>query len=58
MYQLAVKILNQRRIAVYQEVPDPNDPDKKITKQDPKATKNALEKAETRKCHKSCTNFL
>ena len=46
MYQLADKILNQRRIAVKKEVPDPNDPDKTITKHDPKATKNALEKAE------------
>ena len=45
MYQLAEKILNQRRIAVKCEKPNPTDPSKTITKTDPKATKIALEKA-------------
>lgn len=45
MYQLAEKILNQRRIAVMREKPNPKDPSKIITRTDPKATKIALEKA-------------
>ncbi|MGN0585196.1 MAG: hypothetical protein ACI4JD_07055 [Ruminococcus sp.] len=45
MYQLAEKILNQRRIVVQREKPYPKDPSKTITKTDPRATKIALEKA-------------
>lgn len=45
MYQLAEKILNQRRIVVQREKVSPKDPSKTITKTDPKATKIALEKA-------------
>ena len=45
MYQLAEKILNQRRIAVQREKISPKDPSKTITRTDPKATKIALEKA-------------
>lgn len=45
MYQLAEKILNQRRIVVQREKPHPKDPSKTVTRTDPKATKIALEKA-------------
>ena len=45
MYQLAEKILNQRRIAVKREKINPKDPTKTVTRTDPKATKIALEKA-------------
>lgn len=45
MYQLAEKILNQRRIVVQCEKVNPKDPSKTITRTDPKATKIALEKA-------------
>ena len=45
MYQLAEKVLNQRRIAVMQEVPSKKDPTKVVTRTDPRATKIALEKA-------------
>ncbi len=45
MYQLAEKILNQRRIVVKCEKINPKDPSKTITRTDPKATKIALEKA-------------
>ncbi|MBR3630283.1 MAG: hypothetical protein IKN55_07420, partial [Oscillospiraceae bacterium] len=45
MYELAKKILNQRRIVVYKEVPDPNDPSKTLTRTDATATKIAIEKA-------------
>jgi N12 class adenine-specific DNA methylase len=45
LYKLAEKILNQKRIAVMMEVPDPKDPTKVITKTDPVKTKLALDKA-------------
>ncbi|MBR0484479.1 MAG: methyltransferase domain-containing protein [Oscillospiraceae bacterium] len=45
LYELAQKILNQRRIVVKKEVPDPNDSSKTITRTDPKATKIAIEKS-------------
>lgn len=45
MYQLAEKILNQRRIVVQCEKVSPKDPSKTVTRTDPKATKIALEKA-------------
>lgn len=45
MYQLAEKILNQRRIVVQREKVNPKDPSKTITRTDSKATKIALEKA-------------
>ncbi len=45
LYQLAEKILNQRRIAVMREKPHPKDPSKTITRTDPRATKLAMEKA-------------
>ncbi|MDE6677567.1 MAG: N-6 DNA methylase, partial [Ruminococcus sp.] len=45
MYQLAEKILNQRRIVVQREKVSPKDPSKTVTRTDPKATKIALEKA-------------
>lgn len=45
MYELAHKILNQRRIVVKKEYPDPNDSSKTITRTDAQATKIALEKA-------------
>ena len=47
MYELASKILNQRRIVVKDEKPDPNDKSKTITRTNVKATKIALEKAKT-----------
>lgn len=45
MYQLAEKLLNQRRIAVMREYPNPKDPSKLVTRTDPKATKIAIEKS-------------
>ena len=45
MYQLAEKLLNQRRIVVQREKPHPKDPAKTVTRTDPKATKVALDKA-------------
>ena len=45
MYQLAEKILNQRRIVVQREKVSPKDTSKTVTRTDPKATKIALEKA-------------
>ena len=45
MYQLAEKILNQRRIVVQREVPHPKDPSKTVTRTDARATKIALDKA-------------
>lgn len=45
MYQLAEKIMNQRRIVVMREKPHPKDSSKTVTRTDPKATKIALEKA-------------
>lgn len=45
MYQLAEKIMNQRRIVVQREKVSPKDPSKTVTRTDPKATKVALEKA-------------
>ncbi|MCM1508099.1 MAG: methyltransferase domain-containing protein [Ruminococcus flavefaciens] len=45
MYQLAEKILNQRRIVVQREKVSPKDPSKTVTRTDPQATKIALEKA-------------
>lgn len=45
MYALALRILNQRRIEVKVQVPDPKDPSKTIARTDPKATKLANEKA-------------
>ena len=45
MYQLAEKILNQRRIVVMTEKPHPTDPDKTVTRTDAKQTKIALDKA-------------
>lgn len=45
LYQLAEKILNQRRIVVQREVPHPKDPSKTVTRTDAKATKIALDKA-------------
>lgn len=45
MYQLAEKILNQRRIVVQREVPHPKDPSKTVTRTDTKATRIALDKA-------------
>lgn len=45
MYQLAEKLLNQRRIAVMKEVPSKKDPTKVVTRTDPRATKIAIEKA-------------
>ena len=47
MYQLAEKILNQRRIAVMREVPHPKDSSKTVTRTDVRATKIALEKAKS-----------
>ncbi len=45
MYALAERILNQRRIEVKMQVPDPKDPSKTVTRTDVKATKLANEKA-------------
>ena len=45
MYQLAEKIMNQRRIVVQREKVSHKDPSKTVTRTDPKATKVALEKA-------------
>lgn len=45
MYALAERILNQRRIEVKMQVPDPKDPSKAIMRTDVKATKLANEKA-------------
>lgn len=45
MYELAKKILNQRRIVVLREVPHPTDPSKTITRTDATATKIAIDKA-------------
>lgn len=45
LYQLAEKILNQRRIVVMTEKPHPTDPDKTVTRTDAKQTKIALDKA-------------
>lgn len=45
MYELAQKILNQRRIFVQKSMPHPTEPDKVIRRTDTKATKLALEKA-------------
>ena len=45
LYQLAEKILNQRRIVVKRDYPHPTNPGSTVTKTDPRATKNALEKA-------------
>ncbi len=45
MYEIAEKILNQRRIAVMMSVPSPKDPTKTVSRTDPAATKRALEKA-------------
>ena len=45
MYQLAEKLLNQRRIAVMREYPNKKDPSKVVTRTDPKATKIAIEKS-------------
>ena len=45
MYELAKKILNQRRITVLKEVPSPNDPSKTVTRTDAKASKIAIDKA-------------
>lgn len=45
MYKIAERLLNQRRIVIQQTFPNPNDPTKKITRTDPKATKLAMEKA-------------
>lgn len=45
MYELANKILNQRRIVVKREYPNPKDKSQTITRTDAQATKIALEKA-------------
>lgn len=45
MYQLAEKILNQRRIVVQREVPHPQDPSRTVTRTDAKATRIAIDKA-------------
>ncbi|MCR4644557.1 MAG: DEAD/DEAH box helicase family protein [Oscillospiraceae bacterium] len=45
MYELAKRILNQRRIVVYKEMPDPKDPTRTVTRTDATATKIAIEKA-------------
>ena len=45
LYELAQKILNQRRIVVHREVPHPQDASKLVTRTDAKATKVALDKA-------------
>ena len=45
MYELAKKILNQRRITVLKEMPNPNDPGKTVTRTDAKASKIAIDKA-------------
>ncbi len=45
MYKIAERLLNQRRIIVQRNEISPYDPDKKIVKTDPKATKLAMEKA-------------
>ncbi|MCQ2419939.1 MAG: YodL domain-containing protein [Clostridia bacterium] len=45
MYEIAQKLLNQRRIAVMMTVPSPKDPSKTVTRTDPVETKKALEKA-------------
>jgi N12 class adenine-specific DNA methylase/predicted RNA methylase len=45
LYQLAEKILNQRRIVVQREKPDPKDPSRTVTYTDPAPTKLANEKA-------------
>ena len=47
LYQLAEKILNQRRITVKRVMPNPKDSSKTITRTDPKATKIALDKAKS-----------
>lgn len=45
LYNLAEKILNQRRIVVKREVVDPGDPSKKVTRTDVRATKLANDMA-------------
>ena len=45
MYEIAQKLLNQRRIAVMMTVPSPKDPSKTVSRTDPAETKKALEKA-------------
>ena len=47
MYELAKKILNQRRITVLKEMPSPDDPSKTVTRTDVKASKIAIDKANT-----------
>lgn len=45
MYEIAQKMLNQRRIAVMTTVPSPKDASKTISRTDPVETKKAMEKA-------------
>ena len=45
MYEIAQKLLNQRRIAVMMTVPSPKDASKTVTRTDPVETKKAMEKA-------------
>ncbi len=45
MYEIAQKLLNQRRIAVMMTVPSPKDASKTVTRTDPIETKKAMEKA-------------
>lgn len=45
MYEIAQKLLNQRRIAVMMSVPSPKDPSKTVTRTDPVETRKAMEKA-------------
>lgn len=45
MYEIAQKLLNQRRIAVMMSVPSPKDPSKMVSRTDPVETRKAMEKA-------------
>lgn len=45
MYEIAQKLLNQRRIAVMMTVPSPKDASKTVSRTDPVETKKAMEKA-------------
>lgn len=45
MYEIAQKMLNQRRIAVMTSVSSPRDPSKMISRTDPVETRKAMEKA-------------
>ena len=45
MYEIAQKMLNQRRIAVMTSVSSPRDPSKMISRADPVETRKAMEKA-------------